>query len=148
MDARTVRFIWNKATFHQIRPESKEHVVSPISEQDRNRLPAVLALPFLWNTSVEVLKTRYQVELLKEEAATCSLMITPISKRGPSSFSKAFLQFDHETYLPRRYLVWGHDGKTETDYRVTEVRYNQRRSVTTSGSLSTSLRSPKMKAGG
>ncbi len=125
MDAWTERLIWKGDALHQIRPESKEHVVTPIAVEDRDRLPAVLALPFLWNTSVERLTQRYRVELLKEVEDGYLLEVTPLTKRGRSSFSKALLHLSRATYLPRRFLVYSPDGKASTDYRVTETHCNQ-----------------------
>jgi hypothetical protein len=125
MDGRTVRFIWVEGEVHEIRPESKEHIIYPIAPGDRDRLPAALALPFLWNTSEELLKQRYRVELLKEEGTTCLLGITPLTERGLRSFSRATLQLDLTTYLPRRYVLADPAGRGSTEYRLTEPRINQ-----------------------
>ena len=124
----TERLIWTNDEYHRFlsMPESKVHVLAPIAATDRGRLPAVFALPFLWNSSVEDLERRYHVELLKEDAETCTLAFTPLPGSGPSAFSKAFLQLDRRTYLPRRYFTIDPNGKDSKDYRATEARRDLR----------------------
>ena len=116
----TERNLWTNGAMHQLRLERKEHIIWPIAAEDRERLPAVLALPFLWNLKVEALKARYRIELVKEEAETWLLIIAPLSDAGQTSFSKAYLQLDRTTYLPRRYVVVGPDGKSGKGFRVTQ----------------------------
>jgi hypothetical protein len=116
------RLIWKDDALHQIQPAMKQDTVWPISAKDRGRLPAPLALPFLWNMSTKLLESRYRVELVKEEAETWLLSVTPLTKPGRDWCSKAFIWLDRATYLPRRYHVRYPDGKRSTDYRVTEVR--------------------------
>jgi hypothetical protein len=96
------RLVWTTDEFHQIRPEQKTQFVWPIAEKDRNRLPAVLALPFFWHLSAEGLKSRYRIELLKERPEIWLLRIKPLSEVGRQSFSAAYLDLDRSTFLPRR----------------------------------------------
>jgi hypothetical protein len=116
------RFVWTTEEFHQFRAERKEHFIWPIAEKDRGRLPADLALPFFWHLSAEGLKSRYRIDLLKEEPETWLFRIKPLSENGRQSFSSAFLYLDRATYLPRRYYLISSDGKSTQDFRVTEVR--------------------------
>jgi hypothetical protein len=120
--AETDRFVWTTEEFHQFRPEQKMHVVLPIAEKDRGRLPAVLALPFFWHLSVEGLKTRYRIELLEERPETWVFRIKPLSDIGRQSLSTAFLSLDRSTFLPRQYCLISPDGKSTKSFRVTEVR--------------------------
>jgi hypothetical protein len=119
------RLIWTEDAMHGLRPESKTHLVWPIAAKDRGRLPAVLALPFHWNLSTEGLKSRYSVELVKEESETWILRITPLTKGGRDDFAMVFIVLDRATYLPRRYIVFGPDRKSSGDYRLTEARYDK-----------------------
>ncbi len=91
----------------------------------RGRLPAVLALPFLWNVSTEGLQSRYDVKLVKEEPDTLILRIRPRTKAGRSWFSAALVRLDRTTYLPRRYTVVDPDGKTVRYYRATAIRCDE-----------------------
>jgi hypothetical protein len=116
------RCVWTNDAMHQIRPERKSHIIWPIAPDNRGRLPAVLALPFLWHVSVEGLNSRYRVELANEDARNWVLRITPRSAAGVQSFSQAFLWLDRATYLPRRYYLLTDDGKYSTDYCVTETQ--------------------------
>jgi outer membrane lipoprotein-sorting protein len=121
----TERFIWTDDALHQIRAEQKTHIVWPIAVNDRGRLPAALALPFLWHVTAEELTSRYRVEVIKEEAEFWVLRAEPLTEAGKWSMSRAFIQLDRATYLPHRYLVISPDGKSTKDYRVTEARRNQ-----------------------
>ena len=123
--ARTQRLIWANDAFHQLLPERKEHIVWPIAADRQGRLPAALALPFLWRVSPDALKARYQVALVKEDPESWILSFAPLPKGGSPSFSKALLQLDRTTCLPRRYLLIGPDGRDTKDYRVTEVQSNR-----------------------
>ncbi len=119
------RIIWTDDAMHQFLVEQKTHIVRPIGAQNRGRLPAFLALPFFWNLNAENLKSRYSLELVKEEAETWSLRVTPLSKVGRETFSKALIELDRLTYLLKRYLLISPDGKSTKDFRVTEARRNQ-----------------------
>jgi hypothetical protein len=121
----TDRFVWTTEEFHQFRAERKEHIIRPIAEKDRGRLPAVIALPFYWHLSAEGLKSRYRIELFKELPETWLFRIKPLSENGQQSFSTAFLYLDRMTYLPRRYYLISPDGKSTQDFSVTEVRATQ-----------------------
>lgn len=121
----TERLIWTNDVFHHFQPKLKVHVVSPIAPKERGRLPAAIALPFLWNTSVEAMKRCYQVELIKEDAKTVILAFTPTSGQSSPSFSKAYLELERATYLPQRYRMVNSDGKGSKDFRVMEAMCNQ-----------------------
>jgi hypothetical protein len=121
----TDRFVWTSEEFHQFRAERKEHIIWPIAEKDRGRLPADLALPFCWHLSAAGLKSRYRIELLKELPETWLFRIKPLSESSRQAFSTAFLYVDRATYLPRRYYLISPDGKSTQDFRVTEVRATQ-----------------------
>lgn len=118
----TERCIWTTEAFHRILPERKDHLVWPIGAQDRGRLPAMLALPFLWHVDVERLTSRYSVALLKEESDAWVLSFVPLTEAGRTRFSRAYLQLEKETFLPRRYLWINPDGKSTRDFRLTEAR--------------------------
>jgi RNA polymerase sigma factor (sigma-70 family) len=121
----TDRIVWTDDAMHQFKPERKLHFVWPIAVEDRGRLPAFLALPFFWNLRAEGLKSRYKVELFKEQAQTWFLRVTPLSQVGRETFSRALIELDRSTYLPRRYLLISPDGKSTKDLLVTEARCNQ-----------------------
>jgi hypothetical protein len=122
--ATTERLVWTKEEFHQIRLEQKMHFVWPIAQKDQGRLPSVLALPFFWHLSSDALKSRYQIELLKEQPDTWLFRIKPLADMGRQSFSMAYLFLDRSTFLPRRFYLISPNGKTTQDFRVTEVRPN------------------------
>ena len=117
--------LWTNGAMHQLRLERKEHIIWPIAAADRDRLPAVLALPFFWHLDAEALKTRYRVELAKEDVETWALRITPLSDAGLKCFSTLTLQLDRTTYLPRLYVVVSPDRKSAKEVRVTEGRIDQ-----------------------
>ena len=119
------RIIWTNEAMHQIWPEQKVQMIWPISVKDRGRLPAPLALPFLWHVGAEELKSRYRVELMKEDTESWLLSFTPRKTAGQQWFAHAYLWLDRVTYLPRRYLVIAPVGKCSNDYRVTETRCDQ-----------------------
>ena len=110
---------------HQLLPERREHLLWPIDEQDRGRLPAILALPFFWKLTAESMKCRHEVELLKEKAGAWFLRITPRSRDGSPSFSRAFLELEQASFLPRRYALISPDGKSSKHFRITRARCNQ-----------------------
>ena len=120
--ASTERLVWMTEEFHQFRPEHKKHIIWPIAEPDRGRVPAVLALPFFWHLSVEGLKSRFRIELLEEKPETWVFRIKPLSDIGRQSLSTAFLSLDRSTFLPRQYCLISPDGKSTKSFRVTEVR--------------------------
>jgi hypothetical protein len=123
-ESETQRIIWKDQAIHLIRPERKWRATRPIAELDRGRLPATLALPFLWQTSIETLQSRYQVSLAKEDADTWLLRLIPIEKAGIPYLSRVYLQLDRQSGLPRRYLLLSADGTTIKDFRVTKARAN------------------------
>jgi hypothetical protein len=123
----TERLLWTKDALHCLVFESKTHHVTPIAAKDKGRLPAVLAIPFLWGVTPEALTAKYRVALLKEDRETLILSFTPLfDKDSPKAF-QAFLLLDRATYLPRRYVaISGADSsKSKSDYSVTEIRRNQ-----------------------
>jgi hypothetical protein len=120
------RIIWGEHKFHQFISKSKTHIVWPIAAEDRGRLPACVALPFCWNLGVEDLKSRFRVELVADEpTGACLLRFTSLTPIGRESFSKAFVELDRSTYLPRRFVLISPDGKSTKDFRVTEVQCEQ-----------------------
>jgi hypothetical protein len=126
------RVIWTNDEVHQIHPATKHHIIWPIAAEDRGRLPFVLAVPFCWHLNAEKLKTRYHVEVLSskhaetaEQAKTWMFCFTPSTQIGRDDFSKAYIELNRSTYLPRRYHLVSSDGKSTKDYHVTEARYNQ-----------------------
>jgi hypothetical protein len=116
------RCLWTRDEVHLSRMEAKTRLVWPMAAKDRGRLPAALALPFLWNVKPETLKSRYRCTLLKEDKEAWILGFSPLSDAGSRSLSKGYIQLDRTTYLPRRYYVIGPDGKSTRDYRVTSTR--------------------------
>ena len=124
-DRTTERIVWTDDTMHQVLPERREHLVWPIDENDRGRLPAILALPFFWKLTAENMKSRYEVELLKEEAGAWFLRITPRSHDAGQSFSRAFLELEQASFLPRRDVLISPDGKSSKHFRITRARCNQ-----------------------
>jgi hypothetical protein len=108
---------------HHFVSKSKQHFIWPIAAEDRGRLPVVLALPFGWRLDAEGLKSRFRVELVSDEpSGTCLLRFTPLTPIGRETFSKAYVELDLATYLPRRYVVFLPGGKAWRDFRVTEAR--------------------------
>jgi hypothetical protein len=49
----------------------------------------------------------------------------PLRRIGRETFSKAYVELDRATYLPRRYVLVMPDGKSTRDYRVTDGRCDQ-----------------------
>ena len=122
----TDRIIWTNDEVHQIHPATKEHIIWPIAAEDRGKLPVFLASPFCWRLSSASLKARYHVKLLaSEHADSLMLAITPSSAVDKETFSKAWIELDRSTFLPRRYYLISPDGKSTTDYRVSDVRLNK-----------------------
>ncbi len=125
------RIIWTDDAMHVDVPERKMDIVWAIDAKDRGRLPAVLALPFFWNLTTEGLKSRYKVELVKEERETWYLRITPLPKAGQDGSSAAYIALDRATYLPRRYVLleptfgFVSGVRRVSDYRVTDARCDQ-----------------------
>jgi RNA polymerase sigma factor (sigma-70 family) len=122
----TESVIWTHDEVHQIHPATKNHIVWSIAAEDRGRLPVVLTLPFFWHLSPGKLKTRYDIELLAgQHADSWLLRFAPLLQVGRDDFSKAYIELDRSTYLPRRYYLISPDGKSTKDYRVTETICNQ-----------------------
>jgi hypothetical protein len=119
----TDRWVWTNKAVHYLRFELRNHSVWPIAEQDRGRLPARLALPFLWHVDPERLKSQYSVALVREDAGAWSLSFAPLSAADRSGFCKAYLELDKKSFLPRRYLVL--NDKFANDFRVTEARLDK-----------------------
>jgi hypothetical protein len=122
--AKTTRLIWANDALHLIVPEQKSHAVFPIGDKVRGRLPAPLALPFCWNTSIDRLKERYRIELVRREPKAWLLSFTPKTDAGKASFSRAYLWLDHVNSLPARFFVVSPDRTSTMDYRATETRTN------------------------
>lgn len=117
------RIIYIDDAMHQFLSGSKQHFVWPIAAEDRGRLPTVFALPFGWRLDAAGLKSRFRVELVADDRpGTCLLRFTPSTPIGKETFSKAFVELDRSTYLPRRYVVLLPGGKSWRDFRVTEAR--------------------------
>jgi outer membrane lipoprotein-sorting protein len=121
----SARLIWADDTLHWIMPEEKLCATVSIAAKDRGRLPAILAIPFLWNMSAETLQSKYRVKLVAEQPETWLLRLTPLSKTGGASFSAASVWLDRTTYLPRRYFVYSPDRTSSQDFRVSEIRCDQ-----------------------
>jgi len=116
------RIIWADDAIHQFLSGSKQHFVWPIAAEDRGRLPTVLALPFGWRLDAGGLKSRFRVELVSDnQPGSCLLRFTPSTPIGRETFSKAYVELDRATYLPRRYVVFRPDGSSWLDFRVTEA---------------------------
>ena len=117
------RIIWGEGEVRQFLSKSKTHIAWPIATEDRGRLPAFLALPFGWKLNVEGLKSRFHVELVADDRpGTCLLRFIPLTPSGRETLSKAYLEVDRATYLPRRYGLISPNGQSTKDYCVTEVR--------------------------
>ncbi len=121
----TERVVWIAHALHVFRFESKSRVNLSIQPEGRGRLPAVLALPFLWHLDIPALKAHFEPALAKEDAETYVLSFIPLTETGRESLSKAFLVLDRTSYLPRRYLLISPNGKETKDYRVTEAQHDQ-----------------------
>jgi hypothetical protein len=119
------RMVWTNQAFHVLQPDKRMHIVWPNTAEYRGRLPARLALPFLWRVNVAQLQARYSVTLIKEDADAYVLSFVPLTEAGRSSFTKAYLQLERNTFLPRRYLWVEPDGRSQKDFRLTESRINQ-----------------------
>jgi outer membrane lipoprotein-sorting protein len=121
-----IRWVWTGDSVNFIEPAHKIHYVCPLAEDERGRLPAVIALPFFWNLTASNLRSRYRVKLEKEDDQTLLLRFTPLTDAGRSWCSTAFVWLDRATYLPRRYYVVDADRKSVKDCRVTETHCDQR----------------------
>jgi hypothetical protein len=120
------RIIWTDDAVHVFLPGQKKHIFWPIAAEDRGQIVAALALPFSWHLTAKGLKERYQVELLPDQhPGTWLLRFIPKTKFGRESFSKAYLELDRSTYLPKRYILILPDGGSTKEYRVTDARCNQ-----------------------
>ncbi len=119
------RLVWTEEALHLITVETKTHVIRPIAAENKGRLPAVIAIPFLWGVTPETLTAKYRVELLKEEPEVFILRITPRLNKDSKNTFQAYLSLDRATYLPRRYMVVTDDGNTTKDYSVTTAWRNQ-----------------------
>jgi hypothetical protein len=100
-------------------------VTSSIAEMDRGRLPAMLAIPFIWNMSAETLQSRYRVKLEAEQPETWLLRLARLSRTGREPFSAACVWLDRTNYLPRRYFIYSPDRQSSKDFRVSEIRCDQ-----------------------
>jgi|GEM_PF-2854728 len=119
------RIIWGEDAVHQFISKSKTHIAWPIDAEDRGRLPAFLALPFCWNLSVEGMKSLFHVKLAADKSPeTCVLVFIPLTKTGQETISKAIVELDLSTCLPKRYVLYLPDGKSTKEYSVTEVQYD------------------------
>jgi len=116
------RWVWTKEAVHHFRADQKQHFIWPIAEQDRGRLPAMLALPFLWHVDANQLHSRYTIRLHSEEADSWILAFEPVKNTSACSFSKAYLKLSKEMLLPQRYLVVSPDGNSRKDFVLTEVQ--------------------------
>jgi RNA polymerase sigma factor (sigma-70 family) len=117
------RIIWGEDAVHQFISKPKTHIAWPVAAGDRGRLPAFLALPFCWKLNVEGLKSRFRVELVADKPpGTCLLRFTPLTPIGRETLSKALVELDLSTYLPRRYVLISPDGKSTRDFCVTEAQ--------------------------
>jgi hypothetical protein len=117
------RIIWTADAMHQFVSKSKQHFIWPIAAENRGRLPTALALPFGSRLDADGLKSRFRVELVSdEEPGTCLLRFTPLTPLGRETFSKAYVELDRSTYLPKRYVLISPGGKSWRDIRVTEAR--------------------------
>jgi hypothetical protein len=120
------RIIWGEDSVHQFFSKTQTHIAWPIAAEDRGRLPALLALPFCWKLNVEGLKSRFRVELVAEQRpATCLLRFTPLTRIGRETLSKAYVELDRSTYLPRRYVLITPDGRSTRDFCMTEAQCDQ-----------------------
>ncbi|MFO0887788.1 MAG: hypothetical protein U0790_01450 [Isosphaeraceae bacterium] len=124
-ESETMRLLWRDGEFHQIQPGQKQRTTWPIAEPDRGRLPAMLALPFCWQTNVETLRSHYRISLMREDPETWSLQFTPIGKAGKSEASRFYLKLDRRTCLPRRFIRLSPDGAAVEDYRITKAQVNE-----------------------
>jgi outer membrane lipoprotein-sorting protein len=121
----TDRIVWNKDGVHMLRLKEKEHTVWPREAKYKDRLPAVLALPFLWGVNTESLKAHYRVTLVKENAESFYLTFVPLVQKDSPSFSQAILQLDRATYLPQRYVVMSANSKSVKDFRATKTQRDE-----------------------
>jgi hypothetical protein len=120
------RIIWGEDSVHQFISKTKTHIAWSIAAEDQGRLPAFLALPFCWKLNVESLKSRFRVELVAEQRpTTCLLRFTPLTPIGRETLSKAYVELDRSTYLPRRYVLISPNGRSTRDFCVTEAQCDQ-----------------------
>lgn len=119
------RLIWTADTLHEIHPFSEVRFVYHIGGKTRVRPPAVFTLPFLWNISVDEVKSRFRFELLKSEQKSWTIAVDPLNEPDLKYFYKALITLKRESFLPSRYyLTVSDDGedKDTSDYKITETR--------------------------
>lgn len=127
------RLVWTEPELHQFRHDGLTEFVF-VYEEKRRQVPEAAALPFLFGMTAEDLLKRYDVELTRETPETFVVLLRP--REQPlahpllervlllTSFSRAYLVLDRQTYLPRRFCLVSPNGKDTKDYRALEIKVN------------------------
>ena len=117
------RLIWTDREVHQFRERNRQQFVLAYPEE-RAHVPHLAALPFLFGMTAEDALAKYEIQLVRE---TDRSIIVALRPRGPwlkECFSKAFLELDARSLLPRRLWVVAPNGRDTKDYRAVETRIN------------------------
>jgi hypothetical protein len=143
------RILWTHSEIRQYDYSTKEIFCFPMADVRGFRLPDLMCIPFLFNRTVAELKEDYDFHLEKENDKSYLIRFSPRPGAGhdpvlvehprenffqriltkmmfpPFTFSRAYIELDKETLLPRRFLLVPPDGKGTQDYRVTNIRCNE-----------------------
>ncbi len=118
--SRASRVLWGEGAVHVFDEESARHVVSPVAEGDRGKLPAEVRLAFLWGMDPAKVRERYSVKVVGEQGGQVCLEFSP-GEKAERGFDTLFVILDRASYLPRRMVVVGVEGDTES-YKIVSAR--------------------------
>jgi hypothetical protein len=143
------RILWTRSEIRQYDYSAKEILCFSTADLRRFRLSDLMCIPFLFNRTVAELKEDYDFHLEKENDKSYLIRFSPRSGAGHAPvlvdhpkenffqrmftrmifsqfvFSRAYLELDKKTLLPRRFLLVPPDGKGTQDYKVTNIRCNE-----------------------
>jgi hypothetical protein len=143
------RILWTRSEVRQYDYSTKEIFCFSTADVRGFRLPDLMCIPFLFNRTVAEIKENYDFHLQEENDKSYVIRFSPRYGAGSApvfvehpkgnffqrmftgmifsqfAFSRAYLELDKETLLPRRFLLVAPNRKDTQDYKVTNIRCNE-----------------------
>ena len=113
----TERIICTGTDVLQYSYEERKIYIFPLDKQSRQKALQQGPLPFLFNMKAAEAKSRYSMNLIKQDDKDYLIGILPRETVDKQSFSKAFLWLNKETFLPNQLWLYTVGDKERQEFQ-------------------------------
>ena len=103
---------------------TRQIIVYPLPQQERQRALQEGPLPFLFDMKSEEVKRRYEIHLLADSPKVYRLRIVPLEDVDRDAFSEAIIDLNKLTFLPDALQLHAPSGKETQTYIFTSIAKN------------------------